>query len=341
MKNIKEIEYNKNINNTNGVFQIGCIKYFYKILNEKEFKMEKIGYDKLNKYYKLPRLISLDKKNKIVIYEYNEINKKNKGLLVDYFASNNFLTKEYYGILNEYKDVFDKTINYTKKGNCKIFFEDRLKTRLKKNIEYIKNLELDNKEYIFNGKKVIIKPLSINEDINNYFKKINKEWCVISNCDPNDLNICMDHTMFDYTGGGNVPLMSEFAVFTCYNLIQGEYLSLKYNKKAFKNHDNIYKYINKCNFKSNNINHKPRKIRIDAIEYYAKNIIAPILKKKEYVEWYNDFKNYFAIKLLAVFNFDKMNKKDIELSLCYMQLFYEAKINSINGLLKFIKKMYE
>ena len=303
--------------------------------------MEKNGYKILKKYYKLPKLIAADDNNSVVIYEYNESHKKNEGLLVDFFALSESLTDEYYTIFNEYINVFFETIKYVKKGNCKIFFEKRLRTRLKDNVDYIKSLKLGNKQLKLNGVLVDLDVSGLFNDLCKYFNSLGNEWCVISNGDPNDMNISLDGMMFDYTGGGRVPLACEFAVFACYNLIQGEYLSLKYNKKAFKKHTKIYKHLNKCRNTLKSITHKPRRVRISAVEFYAKSIIEPLLDKVGYVKWYDDFKYYFIMKLLAVFKFDKMSKKDILMSLGYAQLFYEAKINDINEFISFIKKIYE
>lgn len=303
--------------------------------------MEQQGYKEMEKYYKISKLIAIDNNSKMVMYEYNNLHRKNKGLLVDFFTTNDSLNKEYFDLFTDYIHTFNKTIKYTKKGNCNIFFEKRLKTRLKNNVDYVEKLRLNNKVIRLNDRKIEIKLSKIVDETHKFFKDLNEEWCIISNCDPNDLNICMDKMLFDYTGAGNVPLIAEFAVFTCYNLIQGEYLSLKYNKTAFRNHKKIYKKLNKCKINSNTIVHKPRNIRIDAIEFYAKKIVEPLLIRVNYLNWYDDFKYYFIMKLLAVFKFNKMSRKDILLSLSYAQLFFEADINSVNDFIGFIKTIYE
>lgn len=303
--------------------------------------MELKGYRILKKHYKVPSMVLKDYNNKIVMYEYNESNQENAGLLVDYFSTHDALSKQYYRILNIYISIFNKTINYEKKGNCKIFFEKRLKTRLKNNIDYVLENNFNGKEYFINNRKVTIKLPDIYNELHRYFNKLGNEWCVISNCDPNDLNICIDTTMFDYTGGGYVPLIAEFAVFTCYNLIQAEYLALKYNKTAFKHHKNIFKHLNQFQADKSTLQHHPRKIRIDAVEVYARQVVNPLINKVNYKNWYGDFKYYFIMKLLAVFQFKKMSKKDVILSLAYAQLFYDADFESIEDLIIFIKKIYE
>lgn len=338
---VKQIEINKNINNINGVFSINDTKYFFKILNAREFIMEKNGYNELKKYYNVAEMIAYDIDNSLVMYKYNTTNKEGEGLLVDYYSKNDCIDEQFKNIFQKYYLVFNETIKKSSKGNCKIFFEDRLQTRLKNNLNNPLVKKYNTKILNINNKKVLLETTKLEANIYNYFENVKQEWCIISNADPNDLNICLDGSLFDYTAGGNVPLMCEFAVFACYTLIQGEYLALKYNKKAFKNHMNIMDKINCVQQIDNKIIHKPRNIRIEAFEYYAKNIVEPILSKINYKDWFHDFKNYFSMKLLAVFPFDNMEEKDILLSITYFNLIYKQKINNIDDLINFIKNLYE
>lgn len=342
-KYVKEITINKNKNNVNGVFSINNTNIFYKVLNDSDYKNELIGYEILKQHYNVcQKYFSIQKNgNNIVCYDYNENIYKNNGLIVDYFANNDILTNEYKKILKNYYNVFKSTIKKNKKGNCRIFFEDRLDNRLLTNIKNKYFKIYDGSIIKFNKKVVKLDNKEIYRNIIKYFKKERKTWNVISNADPNDMNIGIDGVLFDYTAGGYVPIMCEFAVFMCYNLVQSEYLSLKYNCNAFKEHNIIYKFKNKVKVRNNMINHFPRKIRIDAIINYIDIIIKPIMKNIKYDEWYDDFKNYFAMKLLAVYNFDEMNNKDILLSLTYLNLFYNNNFNTIDDLKNFIIEIYE
>ena len=332
---------NINKNNINGIFSIDKIKIFYKILNNDEFKMEQYGYDKIRQYYKVPKKyfeIENDNKN-VVGYEYYNTKLKDKNLLVSYFAKNDFLTKKYIGLLNIFSSVFKNTIKKIESDNCHIFFEDRINTRLKNNINNAIVKKIYNKDFNINNNHIKINIYECYDNVIKYFNKNKKQWCIISQCDPNDMNICIDGTIFDYTAGGFVPLMAEFAVFTCYNLVQAEYLSLLYNKKTFINNNDIYKFLNKVSINDKNIRHNMRKIRIDAIILYIEKVIKPILEKIEYINWYEDFKNYFFMKLLAVYNYNEMSEKDILLALSYAVLFYNKDFNNINELIEFIESL--
>lgn len=337
-KFIKNISVNRNKNNTNGVFSILDTKVFYKQLNDKDFSREIEGYSILKKYYNVvKKYTNIDN---IILYEYDKSIYKNNGLLADYFSYNDKLDNRYTMILKMYKDVFLKTIKYNYKGNCSMFFEERINTRLKNNVNNKIFKYLDNKILKLNNIEVKINNNKIYKDIKEYFGNNKKSWNIISNADPNDMNIGLNGRLYDYTAGGYVPLMCEFAVFTCYNLIQAEYLSLKYNKRAFKDHKRIYRYINKNTITKNKIVHKPRNIRIKAILKYIDIVIKPVLDKIEYGDWYEDFKNYLAMKVLAVYDFNKMNKKDILLSAAFLNILYNTKIKSLNELKQLIKKLY-
>lgn len=337
---IKQIDVYKNLNNINGIFRIGETKYFFKILNDDEFIMEKEGYDLLKAYYSISQMITYDKENNLVVYKYNEINKDNEGLLTDYFRKREHIDKDFEKVFKDYKKVFRKTITKTKKGNCKIFFEGRLHTRLKTNLENKLVKKYEGKTLIINGNTVKIETLKLKDSIYQYFNNLKEEWCIISNGDPNELNICEDGSVFDYTAGGYIPLMCEFAVLSWYTLIQGEYYSLKYNEKALKNHKKILERMNKVTVKDNAITQSIRDIRYEAVEYYAKNIIEPILNKLDYKNWYIDYKNYFAMKLLAVFIFNNISEVDVALIIGYFNLLYKNDVKTIDELLELLKQIF-
>lgn len=337
-KIIKEIFCNINQNNTNGAFSIDDLKIFYKILNNNDYYKEIDGYNILSKHYRVPKrffYIDNNKKN-IVGYEYHGCD-----LLVDYFSKHDSLNEMYIEILNIYYGVFKNTIKFNKKcNNCRIFFEERLKNRLRSNINNDRVKYLEGKKININNNDVLINTENIYKNIIKYFNCEKDTWNIISNCDPNDLNICIDGTFFDYTASGYVPLMCEMAVFMCYNLIQGEYLAIKYNSGAFADHKNIYKKQNKIYYNSNNIQHIPRRIRFDAVIKYLDIIINPIINSINYNNWYVDFKNYFVMKLLAVIDFSIMSNKDIDLSLAYVNLFYKNNFYDIDDFKKFLMDLY-
>ena len=339
MRVVKEILNNVNKNNVNGIFCIEKLKIFYKILKKTDFQKEIEGYNILSKFYKVPKryFIIDDENKKIIGYEYNNNIQKNQGLLVDYFYENINLDSKYYEIIEHYYNVFNKTIIYNKYDNCRIFFDDRINTRLKNNLEAVYKIKTQ-KTYFINDNEVNINIEKIERDLIEFFSNSKNTWNIISQCDPNDLNICIDGMLFDYTGGGFVPIMAEFATFFWYNLAQSEYLALKYNKKAFKYHKNIYKKINLVKIKYNNVKHVYRKIRLDAILYYIENIVKPILKNIDYHDWYEDFKKFLSMKILTVFDFNSMSKKDIMFSIICLQMIYDNEFKNIDEFIEFIKK---
>ena len=332
---LKLIEYNKNKNNVNGVLQIYDSKIFYKVLGKEEYNHELNGYKLIRKYYRTPeQIFSFVFKGKGFIgYEYLE----DKTLLLEYFIHNNILNKQYIKVFDIYKEVFMKTITLRKPSNSVLLFENRIDTRLKENYNYILTNNYNNTFVMYNGEKIMIDISTIYKSVRQFFKNNKKRVCVVSQCDPNDLNICLDGTMFDFTSGGYVPLMGEFATFFWYNFGQAEYLSIKYNKNAFNKYD-ITNFNTEIN--ENNIEYKPRLIRQQAIDNYILliNKVMKFYNEKEYDNnWFNEFKNYLAMKILAVFNFKEMESKDIKFSLAFISKVYNYDYKDINNL----KKLYK
>ncbi len=339
--------YNQNINknNINGSFYIGDYPFFYKINSYYDYKKELNGYRKIKKYYNVPRLIykKANDNNGILIYEYNKSIYDNHGLLVDYFAKNNTITNDFIIILNQYKNVFEKTLKFKYTKNVDIFFKDRVNSRLEKyyNEDFCNSLD-SLKPIKFKNKTINLQKVqNIIEDVKKFYSLRRQTYTVISQCDPNDLNICEDGMILDYLCGGDTPLMAEFATFIWYYIAQGEYLSIKYNKKAFNSHDEIYKIKNDVSLSDNCLRFNIRPIRKDAINMYIDLIIEPIIKKTNFENWYEEFKNYLSMKILAVFNLNNMEQKDKILSLVYLILFYEKdNIKNTDDLKKFLNSIY-
>ena len=339
--------YNQNINNNNvnGSFYIGDYQFFYKINSYYDYKKELNGYKRMKKYYNVPKLIyqNAEHNSGILIYEYNKSIYDNHGLLVDYFARNNTITKDFIIILERYKDIFEKTLKFKYTKNVDIFFKDRVNSRLKKyynedfynSLNNLQPVEFKNKTINFQEVQNII------QNIKNFYSLQRQTYTVISQCDPNDLNICEDGMILDYLCGGDTPLMAEFATFIWYYIAQGEYLSLKYNKKAFERHEEIYKKMLNVFLSDNCLSFDIRQIRKDAINMYIDLIMEPIIEKINFENWYEEFKNYLSMKILAVFNLNNMEHKDKILSLAYLILFYEKdNIKNTDDFKKFLNSIY-
>lgn len=340
---IKIIDENQNINNDNGSFSICNFRFFYKINSRNDFIKELKGYKKLKNSYIVPKLIysCKNKEKGILLYEYNNNVKENKGLLVDYFAKIKELDQTYFDLLSFYKDIFMKTLKIKKNDNINVLFKDRIKNRI--DVFYTKDFFEEIEAY----KKISLNGIDINlnieeiiSEIKKFYKKNKNTYCVLSQCDPNDLNICEDGMIFDFLCGGYNPIMAEFATFIWYNIAQAEYLSLKYNKKSFEKHNLIYKKINKIIVdNNNNLNFKIRAIRKDAIKLYTNEVIKNIIDEAKFKDWYYEFKNYIALKILGVFNLRNMSKEDMLLSLAYLSLFYNSDFKNIDQFSNFIYKI--
>lgn len=341
--NIKIYHENLNRNNTNGSFFIREYGFFYKINSIEEYWKELSGYKIMAQYYNVPKLIynKANQNTGILLYEYNEKINTNTGLLIDYFAQKDVLDNVYIKILNKYKEVFKNSIEYKKTNNVDVFFRDRVKSRINKyyNDEFFRSIE-KNKLVNFNGIEVELNIKEIIEEIKEFYKKNDDTYTVVSQCDPNDCNICEDGMILDFLCGGFNPLMAEFATFVWYNIGQGEYLSLKYNKKSFEKHDKIYKKMNKviqCH--DNSFIYSVRKIRKEAINKYIEIVIKPLVDNIKFDNWYIEFKNYLAMKILAVFNVSDMCYKDKIMSCSYLSLFYNNNLKDIEELKTFINKI--
>ena len=310
-----------------GILKLGTEKLFYKILNKKDFNLELKGYKALSNHYPVPQLLSTNKISEdsyCMLFEREISVGIEKGLLVDLFANKKKLDKKFFKIIKLYQKVFKKTLTQTKNISCHIFFSDRVNNRLPK---YYNQVFLNKKfNFSLNGGKIDLKLEDVVNELRKYFKRKTFYWSVISQCDPSGLNIASLPVIFDYTAGGNVPLMAEFASLFWHQLFHENYLALKYNPKAFNNHRAIYKKIDKVIMEGDKIVHIPMKLRMEFLEMYIKKVINPCFSKiGDYPDWFNDFKNFFVMRIIGVYNVSKMAKKDILLSLGYLSIFYYAK----------------
>lgn len=315
----------KNGQNETSGFEIGGSKFFYKVLPLRVFQKELSGYLALKDHYPVPRLLSAqsNKETGVLLFDYEDTIAENSGLLVDLFAQKGKLDKDFLPIIKLYKKVFLSTLRKGRGSTSDIFFKERVSTRLP--LYYRKTFinSIDGKTVRLNDVFLKLQLARTIQQIKDYFKKDKTHWCVLSQCDPNDLNIGTKPVLFDYLGGGLNPLMAEFATLFWYNLAQGNYFSLIYNPKTFKMHEDIRKKIDRVEIRSGKIDHKPSLVRKEFIETYTNQVVMPCLAKiPNYEGWYQDFKNFLAMRILGVFNVSAMKEKDKLLSLAYLEYFY-------------------
>lgn len=324
-----------------GSFNISNNKYFYKIISKKLANREIKGYKALCSKYPVARLIGgypLDDEKSVLVFEYETTINRESGLLIDFFANKTEIDGTIINILELYRKIFIDTLCLDSGKSSDILFKSRIKTRLIKYYDQNFIDQMDGVKLILNGHELTLQLKMVIESIKNFFNNQTKTWCVLSQCDPGDLNIGIKPIILDYLAGGYNPLMAEFATFFWYQLAMSNYFALKYHHKAYSKHKKIYKKIDKISFDSYQckIIHYSNILRRDFTKEYIEQVIKPAMEKIDYSEsWYEEFKNYLAMRILCVFNVKQMSREDVLLSLGYLQLFYAQDLNNPKELLKF------
>ncbi len=330
----------------NGLLIGGKKKIFYKISDEISYKKEIAGYKKIKKFYPVPKIINYFnfKKAGVIFFEFENSIKKNQGLLNDLSTLQSPLfLKRYNKILNLYRKIFLKSLKKIKKSENSIFFQERILTRVKK---YYDENFLNSFERVivnFNGIKLKLYPKKIIKELELFFdEKEKNRWGVISQGDPISLNIGIKPIFFDFHVSGYNYLMAEFATFFWSNLALDDYFALIYNPNSYINHEKSFEQLNKVQCQKNILNYKINSIRKKILILYLKKVINPCLeaikqKEKNY-EWYKEFKNFIAMRIISVFNLKDMSRKDQLLSLAYLQLFFENNITDTKTLIKIFLK---
>ena len=342
---VKTVFYRRNGLRENGVFSINGLQFFYKSLPYNFFQRELAGYRILQKYYPVPRLLQVQRGNNIglLIFEYEDSIQNEKGLLVDLFANRRSRIEALNPILNLYRRVFLRTLKKARGLSCDIFFKDRIPTRLTKFYSPRFVRSVGGKVVFFNGQRLELHLEKIISDIKSFFKEAKLYWCVVSQCDPIDLNLGIKPILFDYEAGGWNPLTAEFAAFFWYNNIaQGNYQGPLYSSSSFKRHRRIYNCLDQVRLYGNKLEYKSSLLRQEFVSKYINRVLIPCFEVTgDYKDWYKEFKNYLAMKILCRFNLTKMAKRDMLLSLCLLEYFYNV-INPKNPeeLLLLTKKIW-
>lgn len=318
---IKIVSTHTSSTGISGIFELNNKKYFFKKLDSKNFKKELNGYKIIKNYYPVSQLLAQDEQKGILVFANEETIKANSGLLIDCLSKVKTLPNEFTNICQIYRKAFSKTLTLTKPTNCQIFFEDRL-PRIKKYRALFKSFDKTN--IVFNDIDLTLTPSEKIIKIIKYFNKNSLKWSVIAQADPSDTNLGTKPIIFDYTGGGYVPLMAEFASFYWYYLLQGNYLCPKYHGDSFKGHEKSLKPLGKVFYKSGSLKHTPSPLRSQVINHYIVEVILPTFKIiPNYENWYEDFKNHLAMRMLAIWRLHNFETHDQLLVLAYFEYFYD------------------
>lgn len=325
----------------NGVAVYNNSKCFFKIVDEQYFIKEMNGY--LISYKKLPTMEILFTKKLfhckkyLIAYTFDNNIKKSNGLLNDILVKNDlkksFLKSDIFEIkkvLNAYNNIYSAEKKYYSYCPSNIFFCDRIYTRLKKwyvNSKKIKNLTIQYNNEEFKMDEILTEIFDFFEE--NMYKK---RQCVLSQGDPNTLNISTKPCFFDLATAGYNPIIGEVAITLISTLIYDNYFCPKYHPKSYFLHEKAIeqyetfepkifyqKQKNTINISSNILTSKIRKKYIsDYLEILKRNNIV--------ID--NDIKYYILMRLLCVFDIRKMDNLDFYYSLFLVCYFYKKITNN-------------
>lgn len=330
---------NRHSNSVNGVLTLFNRGFFYKMVKSNDFKKELAGFLFLKKYYPVAKLVFAKKITShtgLFIFIYEKSVGRNRGLLIDAFTSNKKSDHNLNQILHMYRKVFTATLCKDYGVASDAFFKDRVATRLRDFYPLSFAKLHSGRMFCINHLTTKLDFGGITDSITDFFKHRTKKWCVASQCDPTDLNIGLKPIVFDYLVGGLNPLMAEFAIFFWQNLIQGGYLSPRYYPEVFREHNEILHRLDMISSVGRTITHEISEARVHFISNYIDVILQPILSNINYSDWYYDFKNFLALRILGVTNLNKMTEQDKNISLAYLSLFYNNTFQHLDNFRDFI-----
>lgn len=317
-------------NSTNGIIYKKYKKFFFKMLNKKEFETEIKGYIEVKNSLPINKIMKIYEYANyyITIYEYEKTISNNKGLLNDLFVKNDIKINEkskkiIEKIIKKYKDSFKITVakeNYPMEK----FFENRIEPRLKK---WYSNENLLNYKININNIESKTTKEIIDETIN-FFKLKNKYECAITQGDPNTLNIGTRPIFFDFATAGYNPIIAEFSTIFWSVIIADAYFCPKYHRKSYYNHEKVFENVEK--FEPNikyeidntrktiniNSNIKTSQIRVNFIKKYIEMLEELNIKIEKEIIY------FLVMRILCVFNIKEMEEKDYYYSIYMIHYLY-------------------
>lgn len=332
----------------------GCIMYnntkcFFKIVDCDCFVKEISGYFACNNILPIKNIVFTRKlfgDMYIIIYEYDETITDCSGLLNDVLVSNdvnNAISKEdstqINNVLLTYDNIYSQDLIYLEKSSNDIFFRERINSRLKK---WYKNLINSNKVIKINDKLTVSTNNILNETINYFENSNNLKACVLTQGDPNTLNISTKPLFFDLVTAGYNSIVSEVAITIISTLLYDNYFCPRYHPNSYGTH---VEAVNNYNLFKPNLLFKENKHEL----LIYSNIVTSTIRKKYILDYINILKKnniiidstikyYIVMRLMCVFNINKMSKNDYYYSLflmCYFYVsigddFYNSIVNIIN-----------
>ncbi len=336
-------------NSVNGVIKKSNKKFFFKMLENQDFKNEIIGYIEIKDTLPVNKIIEIYKLQNyyIIIYEYENTISNNKGLLNDFLVKNDIeITDDSKQVINEIVNLYNSSFKVTINKNVypmKQFFQKRIKSRLKK--WYSKEILFEYNVNI-NGIECRKTTEIIKEAINFFYKRCKLE-CSLSQGDPNTLNIGTKPIFFDFATSGYNPIICEFSAMFWSVLIADAYFCPKYHSKSYYNHDKVFENVNefrpKLKYEINDTekkiniqsNIKSSKIRIDFIKEYIKMLESLGIKIGKEIIY------FILMRILCIFDIRTMTEEDYFYSIFILHYLYENISDDVYDSLKTIINKFE
>lgn len=337
----------------NGIAIYNNKKCFFKIVDEEYFIKEINGY--LISYKKIPTMEVIftkrlfNCKKYLIAYTFDNNIKKSTGLLNDILVKNDlkknfsqFDKNKINGILSMYNDIYSSSKEYYSYCPSNIFFIDRAYTRLKK--WYINSRKIKETVIDYNNEKFVLNDV-LNEIFTYFEDNIQtKRQCVLTQGDPNTLNISTKPCLFDLTTAGYNPIIGELAITIISTLIYDSYFCPKYHPKSYFLHEKAleqYKYFEpELKFEKNK-----------NVIHIQSNIVTSNIRKKYILDYLEilesnnilmneEIKYYILMRLLCVFDIRKMDILDYYYSLFMVCYFYKNISNDFySSMRKIINEM--
>lgn len=337
----------------------GCALYqskkcFFKITDEDFFIKEINGY--LISYKEIPTMNILFVKylhhcqKYLIAYKFNNIIKKNYGLLNDVFVNNdlkkrldNSTNDKLKNILVVYNDIYHSHKCLKTYCPSDMFFFDRVDSRLNKwyaGFSKLKTKILLNEDEEFDFEEIL-------KETAKYFKdnESKKRQCVLTQGDPNTLNISIDPCFFDLATAGYNSIIGEVSITIISTMIYDNYFCPKYHSASYYMHE---KAIEQFHLFEPDLHYKydeEKKLHISS------NILTSNIRKQYILNYLNilksnniyispNIKYYIIMRLLCVFDIRKMDKRDYYYSL-YLVCYFYKNINSsfYDSIFKIINEM--
>ena len=328
---IKHINYQNN--SVNGAITINGKRHFFKLLSKIDAQNEIKGF------FLIFGNISVANIEKVIVlknvvflmHEYDYSVRNNDGLLNDLFVKceKNETTFE------KVKDKVDKIINeyirpwkntkYEVNYPMQKFYNERVEGRL---ISWYKDSSWLDEEVTVNG-KYTLKPRIIYDEIIEFFNKQEETLCILSQGDPNCMNIGIKPIFFDYATSGYNAVEAEIAAMIWSIIFADLYLCPKYHRNSYNLHEDIYDYLNNYRPEINiDISHGTKNVNIQAFTSKIRKYFVQKTLENANLKLDKNIKYYLFMRLLCIFNINTMDEEDRQYIISLLiKLYYDIDSN--------------